>query len=502
MIRPPAFLAPLLLSLPALALDLRIECHQGSAPGPSELHVTGDPNQLVLLLVRGDVPGLQLSTLLTPATAPLRDGPNAMVLATTLDASGAGVFSFTAQPALAGHHVRYLAHPLQFGTHFSNVCRKSYLAPASCGAADWTAFSLSLFGDLVPLPGGRMLSIGGAGPVAVAYDTQAEATSLNGMLPAAPALFQARVQLADGRVLALGGLDLSTGAPSAEATLYDPATGATASVGPLLAPRAGAAAALLGNGKVLVVGGLSAIDLTDPTTFFGAILGSTELFDPLTNAFTAGPTLIEPKAFATATRLDNGQVLVAGGLGVIPFLNLPFVSNTAYVYNTNNTFGLFPKLFTDGRLLHNATKLADGRVLLSGGITADLSGVLQSGDLTQIAFTTLGTSPLYTTSVGGSFSNGPVLAATRAFHTSTRLLNGQVLVAGGISGSIDIAAILAGNIQLPAVLSATELVSATSAVAGPALSTPRAGASALLDPSDGRVVILGGGLPWVDLFQP
>ena len=232
------------------------------------------------------------------------------------------------------------------------------------------------------------------------------------------------------------------------------------------------------------------------------MLGTSELFDPTTSAFTAGPTLLEKKAFATATRLNNGQVLVAGGLGVLPFVNLPFVSNTAYVYNTNNTFSLFPKLFTDGRMFHSATKLADGRVLFTGGITADLSGVLTTGDLTQIVFGTVGTSPLYTTSSGGQFSNGPVLGATRAFQTATLLQNGQVLVAGGISGSLDIAAILAGNIQLPTTLASTELVSATSAIAGPALSTPRAGASALLDPSDGRVVILGGGLPWIDLYQP
>jgi hypothetical protein len=501
MIRPLSILGTLFLCLPALALDLHIECNQGVAPGPTQLHVTGDPNQNVLLFVRGDVPGLQLSTLLTPSITPLRDGPNSMVLLGTLDASGAGVFSFTGQPALAGHHVRYLAHPLQFGTHFSNIARKSYLGPQSCGPADWTAFSLSLFGDLFPIDGGRMLAIGGAGPLVAQYDTVGEATALNGMLPLTPALFQARVQLADGRVLSFGGLDQS-GAPIADATLYDPATGGTTSVGPLLSPRAGAAVALLSNGKVLVVGGLSVIDLTDPTTFFNGILGTSELFDPATNAFTAGPTLLEKKAFATATLLNNGQVLVAGGLGVIPFVNLPFVSNTAYVYNTNNTFGFFPKIFTDGRMFHDATKLADGRVLLTGGITADLTGVLQTGDLTQIVFGTLGTSPLYTTSSGGSFSNGPALGSTRAFHTATRLLGGQVLVAGGISGSLDIAAILAGNIQLPATLASTELVSATSALAGPALSTPRAGASALLDPVDGRVVILGGGLPWIDLFQP
>ncbi len=501
MIRPSILPAFLLLSLPALATDLHLECHQGAVPGPSDMHVTGDPGQHVLLFVRGDQPGLPLANLLVPSTTPLRNLPNGMILSTTLDAAGEGVFSFDAQVALAGRHVRFVAHPFSFGGNRSNICRKTYLEPQTIGDADWTAESLSLFGDLFPRADGRMLAIGGAGPLVLDYDPLAEATALNGLLPLPPALFQARAQLADGRVLSLGGLSLS-GVPLADATLYDPATGSTTSVGPMLSPRAGAAAARLANGKVLVVGGLSTIDFTDPTTFFDGILGTSELFDPLTNSFTAGPTLIERKAFASATLLNNGQVLVAGGLGVLPILNLPFVSNTAYLYNTNNTFGFLPKLFTDGRMFHCATKLADGRVLLTGGITADLSGVITTGDLTQIAFGTLGTSPLYTTSGFGSFSNGPTLATTRAFQTATRLANGQVFVAGGISGSLDIAAILSGTIQLPLPVASTEFVSATSASAGPDLSAPRAGASALLDPADGRVVILGGGLPRVELYQP
>lgn len=501
MIRPSTLIAALLLSAPALAAELRVECRSAAAPGSSLVRVTGDPGQNVLLYVRGDDPALALSSLLVPALVPLRDGPNNLMLGGTLDASGRADFGFVAQPGLAGHHLRFVARSgTPFGP-FSNTCRKTYLAPGSAGEASSTAQALSLFGDLYPLGDGRMLAIGGAGPLVTSYDTVAEATALAGVLPVAPTFFQARAQLADGRVLSFGGVD-ANGAPIADATLFDPADGSTSSVGPMLSPRAGAAAARLSNGKVLIVGGLSTIDLTDPTTFFGGILGTSELFDPATNTFTAGPTLVEPKAFASATLLNNGQVLVAGGLGVLPIVNLPFVSNTAYLYNTNNTFGLFPKLFTDGRLFHGATKLADGRVILTGGITADLSGILTSGDPTQIAFTTLGTSAVYGTTLGGSFSNGPALATTRVFHTATKLVDGRVLVAGGFSGTLDIGAILSGNIQLPAAVATTELVTATTRVDGPDLSAPRAGASALLDPTNGRVVIVGGGPTTVELFQP
>ena len=501
MIRPSTLIASLALCAPVLAAELRVECRSASAPGSSLVRVSGDPGLNVLLYVRGDDPGLALSSLLVPAIAPLRDGPNNLMLGGTLDASGRADFSFAAQPGLAGHHLRFVARSGTPLGPFSNTCRKSYLAPESCGEASSTAQALSLFGDLFPLADGRMLAIGGAGPLVTSYDSVAEATGFAGLLPVAPTFFQARAQLADGRVLCFGGID-QNGAPIADATLFDPTDGSTSSVGPMLAPRAGAAAARLANGKVLIVGGLSTIDLTDPTTFFDGILGTSELFDPATNTFTAGPTLVERKAFATATLLNNGQVLVAGGLGVLPIVNLPFVSNTGYLYNTNNTFGIFPKLFTDGRMFHSATKLADGRVLLTGGITADLGGVLDSGDPTQIAFTTLGTSAVFATTLGGSFSNGPALAETRAFHTATKLVDGRVLVAGGFSGTLDIGAILSGDIQLPAALATTEFLTAATRADGPALSGPRAGASALLDPNNGRVVIVGGGPTAVELFQP
>lgn len=305
-------------------------------------------------------------------------------------------------------------------------------------------------------------------------------------------------------MLCAGGLDVTTQQPSAEAYLYDPATGTATSVGPMTSARAGAAACRLPNGKVFLFGGLSTIDVTDPTTLFNGILNSSELYDPVANTFTAGPTIAERKAFATATLMNNNQVLVAGGLGVAPVVNLPFVSNLAWTYSaTTNTFGFLPKTFTEGRMFHSATKLSDGRVLLSGGITADLTNVLTTGDLTQIAFTTIGSTAVYSTSGLGSFSVGPALLESRAFHTATALDAGATLVAGGASGTLDIGAILAGTLSLPAALATSELVTPGQAsLPGAPMLAPRAGASALRSPIDGRVVIVGGGPGLVELYQP
>jgi N-acetylneuraminic acid mutarotase len=61
---------------------------------------------------------------------------------------------------------------------------------------------------------------------------------------------------------------------------------------------------------VLVAGGLQ----LDPPTLNSAILDSAELFDPATETFTSSNShLTVPREGATATPLNNGKVLIAGG---------------------------------------------------------------------------------------------------------------------------------------------------------------------------------------------
>jgi len=63
-------------------------------------------------------------------------------------------------------------------------------------------------------------------------------------------------------------------------------------------------ATLLNNGKVLVAGG---------TPDFNTPLSSAELYDPASGTWTATGTLNTARFFHTATLLPNGKVLVAGG---------------------------------------------------------------------------------------------------------------------------------------------------------------------------------------------
>jgi hypothetical protein len=74
-------------------------------------------------------------------------------------------------------------------------------------------------------------------------------------------------------------------------------------IGTLATARKGHAAARLSDGRVLIAGGFTG----------AAVLGSTELFDPATNAITAGPALNVARAGLSATTLMDGKVLFFGG---------------------------------------------------------------------------------------------------------------------------------------------------------------------------------------------
>ena len=65
-----------------------------------------------------------------------------------------------------------------------------------------------------------------------------------------------------------------------------------------------ATAAPTANGEILVIGGNGA-------SING--LNSVEVYDSVTNSFTAGTPMSDPRQLPTATLLPNGRVLIAGG---------------------------------------------------------------------------------------------------------------------------------------------------------------------------------------------
>src|SRR2546425_4173416 len=93
--------------------------------------------------------------------------------------------------------------------------------------------------------------------------------------------------------------------PLASAEIGDPAKGAyTLLASPLPAPVSGHTATRLDDGTVLIAGG---------TGDGGLPVAAAQLFDPATGTFTALNPMSTPRGRHTATLLRDGRALIAGG---------------------------------------------------------------------------------------------------------------------------------------------------------------------------------------------
>jgi hypothetical protein len=110
--------------------------------------------------------------------------------------------------------------------------------------------------------------------------------------------------LPDGTVLLAGGYNPLANGQVASAELFDAKTLMFRPTGAMGVARAGHSAVETNDG-VLVVGG--------KRSQYGPPLGSAELYRPATGTWVPMPSMIAGHTFATALRLSDGSVLVAGG---------------------------------------------------------------------------------------------------------------------------------------------------------------------------------------------
>lgn len=175
--------------------------------------------------------------------------------------------------------------------------------------------------------------------------------------------------LADGRVLLAGGATADASrppmiapaspAPIADAEIIDPATGTSTPVAPMALPRRGATAVRLADGKVLVAGGFAGD---------GKPLSSAELFDPAQGTWSATGPLHDARAQASLVLLQDGRALVAGGTDG----TAPIASAEIYAFGGWSGTGSLA-----AARVAPAVRIPDGRVLMIGG---DLGGTVERFD--------------------------------------------------------------------------------------------------------------------------
>lgn len=263
---------------------------------------------------------------------------------------------------------------------------------------------------LVVLADGNVLIAGGATSIAsgVTYELFDPRTGLVSPagVPIRNRLGHTATRLLDGRVFIAGGLEQDT------AEIWDPITRTARPVAARMNnPREWHTATLLADGRVLLVGGY-----TLANAYWLA-----EIWDPRTEQFTpvGAPRFtpqVEALALHSAHRLSDGSVLVAGGESFNPAVAEDTRPTTA-VLRFDPATGAFTPLsgLLVPRTLMTAVALADDRLLVFGGITADES-YTATGELYR---------------PGRPATQTASLGSGRAWHTVSRLPGGRVLIVGG-----------------------------------------------------------------------
>ncbi len=134
--------------------------------------------------------------------------------------------------------------------------------------------------------------------------------------------------------------------------------------------RVGAAAVRLSDGRVLIVGGKSGRIVTSRHPNIASLtpLNSAEIYDPESNSFIRTGDMSAPHYLATATMLGNGRVLVVGGWTIQGFVVVGMRDADLYQPETNR-FSRAGRTNV-ARLENTANLLPDGEVLIAGGIDA------------------------------------------------------------------------------------------------------------------------------------
>ncbi len=336
----------------------------------------------------------------------------------------------------------------------------SYTAPTTLGTYDVTAS--------IPVPSlshTAHITVGNSGY----FSTGPMLANPGGIRPSLRVTYAIRTRNDTVFLLANCGESGSLGRLCAE--VFEPANSAFSvvrgfSLIPAPGPQSSASATLLNDGRILLAGGMP------PDT--SATVAAAALFDPATNTFTATGSLTISRERHTSVLLANGKVLIVGG-DTKASGGTETPTYTAELYDpATGTFTLVGSMLQQ-RTGFTATLLPNGKVLIAGG---------QVGG----AATLFGSAELFDPSTNSFLTTGS-MTVLRGGHTATLQASGKVLIAGG------------GNTSGP--VTSAELydpVSGTFSATGDLRRARFSSVAVLL--MNGKVLVLGGAQRSAELYDP
>src|ERR1700737_4874861 len=116
-------------------------------------------------------------------------------------------------------------------------------------------------------------------------------------------------------------------------------------------------ATLLNDGRVLIAGG---------THVDGVARARCELFDPRSGRWSSAADMIQARAAQAATLLADGNVLVTGGQTGLSIFPIQVLASTEIYHPKTNSWASVAPMHAPRRM-HTSIRLHDGRVLVVGG---------------------------------------------------------------------------------------------------------------------------------------
>lgn len=354
-------------------------------------------------------------------------------------------------------------------THLDGVYSLVQLMPADLAKGSWTesnpmqtakgsAVSVKLDARRYLLCGGYAGSSDVKFASCETYDTLTDTWAGVASMNAARDGFT-MTKLADGRVLAVGG----TGAGGGDSNrlisteIYDPVANTWAYTGDLVEKAFSHAAVLMGNGKVLVVGGRGYPWCESHRT--------SQLYDPATGKWSLTGYMNYPRQHINAdnslVKLPNGKIMVLGGVRIDNGCDAHSPVPPPELYDPETgTWSPGPPMAVN-RIYPTISVMPDSKVLVCGGNdNGTYINTCEVYDPATNAFTTAG-----------------VLSNAKDGAAAALLSGNSVMVAGGSDAA--------------SLFSSVDICDASGCVPAPSMNTARSRFT-LLSKADGTVVATGG----------